>query len=408
MNEPFPSPDVVSPLPQTARWVDLTLNVTFVLVGVVTTLLGPLVPFLIGRWKISTIQAGGLFTTQFLTSLIGASLSSLLVARYGLRRLLSGSSALMAIGVAAIWFLPWPESLCSVACYGLGLGTVIPTANMLVAEAHSQRPSQALNTLNFAWGLGAVASSVWIGALAMLNAVSLGLVGLGSIIGALALILSLHGNSFDSVTVNWRPEPQTLEKSKDAKVVAGIALGALFYLYVGTEASVGGWVAADARQVGASVGASWAFAPGFFWAALLGGRALAPKILNWVSDRTLLLTELPVAALGILIFMVAHSVGLVFFGGAVTGLGLATVFPGIIALLPAHFGPAAPSRAGWMFGAAALGGASLPWLVGYVTSRSREFSAGLSIPFVAVVIMLILILYIELRPMPDGFWPEHS
>jgi FHS family glucose/mannose:H+ symporter-like MFS transporter len=372
---------------------DSVLNAIFLLTGVVTTLLGPLIPLLTARWRISTLQAGNLFVAQFLSSLGGVSFSSLLSKRWGFLSLVRAGSILMGVGVGTIWFLPWPGGLACVASYGVGLGIIIPASNLLIAQIHHPRPAPALNILNLAWGLGAVASSFWIGAFADMHAVGVGLVALGLVIAALPMLMNVVKDPFEPAVPAGPPYVAQADIVKRTKIFSTVAIGLLFYLYVGTETSVGGWVAACAKRVISEGRGPWVLSPGFFWAALLGGRALAPKILTRISDRTLILAELPVAGLGITLLIAAHSIIFIFAGAIVAGIGLAPVFPGTIALMTAHFGEAAKRWGGWMFGLAALGGASLPWLVGYVTTQSRHFRTGLSVPLAATLAMLITFLF---------------
>ncbi len=370
--------------------MDSILLSTFVLTGIVTTILGPLVPLLTDRWAISNLQAGYLFTAQFMSSLAGVGLSSLLAGRLNFRSLLAAGSAMMGIGVGTIWFLRWPESVAAVCCYGLGLGLIVPTSNILMAEIHRPRPSAALNTLNFAWGLGAVVSSLWIGLLLAEHAVGIGLVGLALVIGAFSLLIAFGIDPFESITENDTVRPQPERTRKWTTLGGVVAIGILFYLYVGTETSVGGWVAAYAKQMEATGHGLWILAPVFFWGALLGGRALAPVALKKISDRALVLIELPVAAVGMTLLVGAHSVDTILVAAAISGIGLAPVFPGVIALLSERFGAATKRHGGWMFGLAAIGGASLPWMVGYITTRSGKFPAGLSIPLAAALAMLVV------------------
>ncbi len=380
------------------RRVDSILNASFVLVGIVTTLLGPLVPLLTSRWAITNLLAGYLFTAQFLGSLAGVSLSSLLTRRWGFQRLLVAGTVLMGMGVGTVWFAPWPESIVCVVSYGIGLGLVIPTSNILIAQIHRSRPSAALNTLNFAWGLGAVASSVWVGILTVMHGVGIGLACLGVAIVASSFLIEFSLEPLELESALEPPRPAPLEGRRRKNLFRAVAIGLMFYLYVGTENSVAGWVAAFAKQVIHRGHGPWVLAPGFFWAALLGGRAIAPGILKRISDRALLMIELPVAVVGIALLTASHSIGIVFAATVIAGAGLAMIFPGAIAMLTEHFGKAASQAGGFMFGLAALGGATLPWGVGYLTTRTGDFRAGLAIPLAGALAMWVVFILMGTAP----------
>ncbi len=128
----------------------------FVLTGMVTTLLGPVLPALASRWSLDDAHAGYLFTTQFLGSMVGVGLSSLIVPRFGFTHSLALSYVLLALGVGAIGVGPWALGLAAAATYGLGLGISIPATNLWVSKTSEPKRAAALNVVNLAWGIGAV------------------------------------------------------------------------------------------------------------------------------------------------------------------------------------------------------------------------------------------------------------
>ncbi len=66
---------------------------------------------------------------------------------------------------------------------------------------------------------------------------------------------------------------------------AAFALSVLFFLYVGTERAVGGWVAAYANRVESISTTMSALTPAFFWCGLMAGRALAPVALRALATH---------------------------------------------------------------------------------------------------------------------------
>jgi fucose permease len=168
-------------------------------------------------------------------------------------------------------------------------------------------------------------------------------------------------------------------------------IGALFFLYVGTENSISGWGASYARRLSVLPGTPWALAPAFFWAALLLGRALAPSILRHIPEAHLACGGLLVALLGVTALLAARNLVGVFAGITAAGLGLAAVFPITVAMLSHRFGLLATRVAGSMFALAGLGGATLPWLVGFVSNQVQSLRIGLGVPLAASLAMLFLL-----------------
>src|SRR5271157_347294 len=116
------------------RKLVLAGQIAFLPTGILTTLLGPMLPILIARWTMNDTQAGDLFLVQFLAMLVGVQLSGVLLARFGFRPAFLLGLLLMAGGVSTIYMGSLWLGLVSVAANGLGLGLIIPSDNLLIAE----------------------------------------------------------------------------------------------------------------------------------------------------------------------------------------------------------------------------------------------------------------------------------
>lgn len=371
---------------ESGRRADMILHATFVLTGVVTTLLGPLLPVLSAKWSLTDSQAGYLFTAQFVGSMGGAALSSPLILRLGSRRLLAVGFGMMALGVATLGAGAWVLAVGSILCYGTGLGLTIPTTNLLVSEANPNRASAALNILNFAWGAGAVACPVLVAWLVPRHATGLGLLGLGALLAGSAFALARMPLQLPA-KAPASEQPRAPQRTSLWRSPLTPVLGALFFLYVGTENAVAGWAASYANRFHSGPGAVWALAPSCFWAAMLVGRAAAPAILRFASDAKLMTAGLLIAALGVTTLLATRTLVGVFAGAALAGLGLAPVFPITIAMFSRGFRALATRMAGSMFALAGLGGATLPWLVGFFSARFGSLRFGLIVPLIGILVM---------------------
>ena len=103
------------------RKLILAGQIAFLPTGILTTLLGPMLPILIARWAINDSQAGNLFLVQFLASLAGVQLSGVLLARWGFRPPFLLGLLMMACGIGTIYLGSLWLGMVSVATYGLGL-----------------------------------------------------------------------------------------------------------------------------------------------------------------------------------------------------------------------------------------------------------------------------------------------
>ena len=366
-----------------------TAHVAFVLTGTVTTLLGPLLPVLAGRWALDDEHAGYFFTAQFAGSMLGVALSGPLVTRFGFAGGLTAGLAAMAAGVGALGFAAWPQALFCVACYGVGLGVTIPATNLLVAEAAPARRAEALNILNLAWGVGAVAAPPVFAWLAARNRHDAFLAGLAA---ALLLIMAVH----IALTSRGYGEPVLDASSVPVPAMrwlspAFVVYGALFFIYVGTENALAGWSAAFAQRLDTDPIA--VSTPSFFWAGLLLGRAIAPLLFPRMSEAVLVQGGLALSALGVIVVLAAANLALVMTGAAISGAGLSIVFPTTIAQLSRRFAGASARAASGAFALAGLGGATVPWLVGFWSTAAGSLRAGLVVPLLGCFMMMALHTY---------------
>jgi MFS transporter, FHS family, glucose/mannose:H+ symporter len=371
-------------------------QIAFLPTGILTTLLGPMLPILIARWTLNDTQAGNLFLVQFLAALAGVQLSGVLLARFGFRPAFLLGLLLMACGVSTLYIGSSSLGLASVAAYGLGLGLIIPTDNLLIAEIGSSSGSGltsragAVSLLNFFWGVGAVLCSLmvaWTAAHKLLP-FFLGSVALFLILLALAMrnlpFPPAEKSSGSSASSSWRE----LAKSPAIWIFA-----AIFFLYPGAETAVGGWIGSYVSRLGTRGAAMASMMPAFFWAALTVGRALGTAFLHHVSERRVLRAAYGAGAAGIGLMLWAPALSGVIAGALITGLSFSTLYPIVVAQLSQRFGVAARSIGAVMFSLASVGPAVIPWMVGVISHATGSLRAGLLLPLGATVILFLVHLF---------------
>jgi FHS family glucose/mannose:H+ symporter-like MFS transporter len=358
---------------------------SFVLAGVVTTLLGPILPLLAARWALTDERAGLFFTFQFFGNLAGiASLGTLLTRRgYGQTFVLG--FAFIAAGIAGLNLGNEFACLFCTGVFGFGLGLVLSGINLWTAEVSGARRTAALSILNVAWGIGAIACPALVllahqaGRLWMLI---FGITGLSALTAVAIATMSIEPRAHENI------KSEAPERSVRIGSRFTLALGGLFFLYIGTEGSVGGWTASLAKSMGSTSGNLWELAPMFFWAGLLAGRVMAPIILRRVAEQSLFVAGLLLAgSFSGALFRASSFRGIAICVMA-SGLGLSCIYPLIISWMVGHFGAKAKHTASMMFALASVGGAILPALVGFTSTQTGSLRAGLLVPFAACVLML--------------------
>src|SRR6202011_1915039 len=125
----------------------------FVLLGIPTVIIGPVLPVFISRWSLNDSQAGLFFTVQFAAALCGVWITTGLTSWRGYRPGLVIGYALTGAGLAMLNAPTHVLALAATAAFGVGYGMVVPPTNLSAAEAGG---AGMVRLLNFAWGIGCV------------------------------------------------------------------------------------------------------------------------------------------------------------------------------------------------------------------------------------------------------------
>jgi len=360
----------------------------FVIVGVVNTFLGAMLPTLSTQWRLNDAQAGRLFAAQFSGAMIGSLLSSLLLKRFGYLRTLVAGYTGMSVAIACLGLGTAGSAIVSIFFTGMFFGITIPTTNVLVSEMHPARRAAALNLVNFAWGIGAIAGPPAIVFFSQ-NGVLLPMLILASVLILVALSLSRCAcfTPSESNSTIGRSESSALQAWMTPYA---ISTGLLIFLYVGTEASSYGWVATYAKRLAAPTQTLWMFAQSIFWAGLLSSRALAPLILRRLSAHKLIVAGLLTATAGLLLVLMGRELAGVTIGVALAGFGLGPVFPTTFALFSQRFGSLVAQMAGVVFVIGNLAAAAFPWAVGLLSDWYGGLRPGFMVPVAGAILMIVL------------------
>src|ERR1700730_15875432 len=180
---------VSTPERSTSTGLLAVLFVGFILSGIATTIVGPMLPVFIRRWGLDDGQAGLFSTIQFLAALVGTGISGAWMSWRGYRPSLVTGYALIGYGLATLdsWFAV--NALAASVAFSLGYGVITAGTNLYVAEAGGVRSASLLNLLNFTWGAGAMACSPLIAMALRRNRLSALLIGYAIFGGLLALSL---------------------------------------------------------------------------------------------------------------------------------------------------------------------------------------------------------------------------
>jgi fucose permease len=364
----------------------------FVLSGIATTIIGPMLPIFIRRWSLDDGQAGLFSTIQFLAALGGTLASSAIATWWGYRPALVLGYALMGGGLASLDANTHDVALAATAAFGLGYGLITPGTNLFVAELGGAKSASLLNQLNFAWGAGAMACSPLIALALKRNGLAVLLAGT-AVFGAILVV----GLLFVSFGVQQHERDPSVAGTASPVIGLGvtIALAAMFFIYVAMENGIGIWSAEYARRIANGITSMTTLAPMFFYAGLTSGRGAAPQILRFMHERKIVLGALSLMAAATTLLIASRSLPIATVAVFLAGLGCASVYPIYIAWLSRWYGARAKRIGGILFALASLGGSAGPGMIGAVSKFSGSLRVGLLVPLACAAVLIFLVLLLR-------------
>ena len=376
--------------PSSARALTAAAYASFVPIGLATVLLGPLLPTLSARWSLNYAQAGALFTAQYIVATFAVALSGVVVSLRGYRFAINAGLLLIALGLAFLLSGGRAIGIICIGAYGAGLGIAVPAANLLVAKLNPERRSASLNSLNFFWSAGAVSCPFLVAAAANSQHISIFLWAAAGFCVLLIFAIAMLPENVVGNTQKSYDDP--LSCGRQWPWIPFLVLGALFFIYVGTENCFGGWVASYSKSLGSFTPWLALITPSFFYSALMLGRLLAPLVLGKMDEVTVARGGLLLSCVGAAGLLMSGTLTMVVVSACAAGIGLSSIYPITIALLAQEFGSASSKAGAVMFTLSNIGGGLLPWAVGLLSSKFGTIKVGLVVPMVGCAAMLALYL----------------
>ncbi|MDQ1534572.1 MAG: hypothetical protein QOF28_2333 [Actinomycetota bacterium] len=369
---------------------------TFIVLGVVMGVLGPALPSLRAQVGASVSGISFVFVTQSAGYLIGAITGGRGLDRgYG-HRMLGSALVLMAAGLAFIVSAHTLVLMCGAFfLLGLAIGFAEVASNTLIVWARNPTSPAMINALHFVFGVGALLSPLLVNR----SLSARGNVHLAYVVAAAACLLA-------AAVVATRPTPAPVDVEEHVRGEAAprgllLAVAFFFALYVGLEVGFAGWIATYAETVRLGGSGTGAALTAVFWGAFTVGRLGAVAVAARVPPIALLAGSCGLSTIA--------AVGLVFARGSGTPVWVATVlfafglapqFASMISFASEHL-PLTGSATSWFLAAAAIGGLTIPWVIGQLFSGVGPGALpAVSLVGAAVTLGWVLVLERILPPAP--------
>lgn len=363
------------------------LHSAFLISGIITVLIGQVLPILSARLSLSDAELGYFFIAQFSGSLLGTLLTQPIANRVGFISAIALGCLAMMLGVFGLNSEVWHFCLLAFFVNGFGIGITLPSINMLTVELNPENVTPALNFLNFFWGIGAIFCKPFID-----------FFGTPSSIFQPTMFLSVS-LLFVGIAIFFVPrkvEPKRsfeYETNKDLPPIWSTSLAwaiALFnFIHVGFESGAAGWITTYAARVPTQNEQAFWFSPiTLYFLFFVIGRGIAPLYSRFFRENTMILAGLLIVTIAMLISLLGNSYLLLLLGSSIAGFGTATIFPTNMARFTKTFGATATRRATPMFICGTLGSTLTTFLVGYISNYYRDLRVGMFVLLGSCVILI--------------------
>lgn len=367
-------------------------SLAFIALGLISGSIGPTLPALAAQTHVEMKQISNLFVARALGTMVGSWLIGRVYDKVTGHPVLAGSLLFSALAMA---LFPMSGQLLGLivlsGCIGLASASINVGGNALIVMEHGERVRPFMSVLHFAFGLGGFLAPVFVSLFADRTD------GLRLAYWVLAL-LSLPPMVMALISAS---PPLRVAHDEDTNAATpGLLLGLLvfyFFLEVGAEASMMGWIFSYSVKQGIATHEAYKINSGF-WAAFTVGRlatiwfsmrfAALPLVLVFMGLAT-------VFAVSLLVF--PPSTALVWICALGFGVSVAPVFPSMFGFAQNRLHLSGKVTGFFLVGASA-GGMFWPRLIGqFFESQGAQVMVWVVVGTLISSLALILAITVPAR-----------
>ena len=371
------------------RFLRIFVHFLFFLSGIVTVLIGQILPIMARHFSLDDLQVSYFFPAQFAGSLAGTYITSRFARQSNFLSATILGGCLMAGGILLMNIDVFSVCLVGFLINGVGIGMTLPSINMLVLEMNRDRSASALSILNFCWGLGAIACKPFVDLWSSADSI-----GLTTFILAAPLLLF----TFLLFLTAGESKPKMAKASTDDETVATAIwtmpvawMIALFnFIHVGFESGIGGWLTTYAGRLDGQPLANWVSPTLLYFLFFVIGRGFAPALFRFLNENKMLMIGLTIVLVGMIFTLSAGTVTVLSLGASIAGFGTSWIFPTNVARFSKTFGETAARRATPLFICGTLGAASSTWLIGFISNKTGSLHSGMFILILCILLLIFL------------------
>ncbi|MEM8485625.1 MAG: MFS transporter [Bacteroidota bacterium] len=259
------------------------------------------------------------------------------------------------------------------ACIDLG-------GNILLIWAYHKNSAPYVNGLHFSFGLGAFTAPLIVAATLTVQLPPVYTYWIIAALGIPSIIWLLRSPSPHNPLIEESDEPTAPGKTVPVWLLAGF-----FFLYGGSEVSLGGWIHTYGIKHNQMDEKTAAYLTSSFWGAFTLGRLFAIRLSSKVALHKLVLIQMSGAALCVLVLLLSPPNTIITWGCTLlVGLCMSSVFPLAITYFK-RFTAGSGQLSSWFWIGASAGSMTVPWTIG-------QFFDTIGPTFFTLLIVICLIL----------------
>lgn len=380
-----------------ARVVFVLTCLSFLSFGIYSAGLGPVIQELADRIGSTPAAIGIIFTAIYAGSLLTQITSGFLTTKFGRITIMTISIFLITLGLLGlvnVKSLGLLVSFCFVI--GLGHGGLDMISNLLVSQAYPEKSVAFLNILHLVYGAGSTLGPILVSL--FIKYFNYGLL-VEWVAGIMFLVLGLaflfipreeKGISSETVKVE-------LVEDKQRKVFSNVLvwlLGAMLFIVVGTQFSVGSWASIFLTNTAGLNPEKASMSASLYWMFISIGRVLAIFLSKKLTQMKMLFVSVAGSLIGSVLFVISTGAYLPSLISLILiGLSFGGLYPLLLSFMPKFFGKNLDKAGSIIITLGTVGGMIMPSLAGKILNLiSPAAFTWIILLFISSLAVLSLIL----------------
>ena len=377
----------------TAVFIAACIGMCFFGISMIT--LGSVLPWLSGRFALTSGETTGLVTSLPIGIMAGSLVFGPIVDRFGHKLLLIISCVLVLLGVLGVAYAGTVALLSPAVFFiGLGGGVLNGETNALVTEIYDgNRRNSRLSLLGVFYGLGALTIPVMLRRLEESFSVE-------AILGGISVVMAAGIIYCVAVRFPAPKQPQGFPLKEVGRIITNpllLILSAVLFFQSGVEGVTNNWTTSFLGAAGQSE-ATALQALTWILIGLTAARLVQTWLFSRVSSVSVLVVSLIATAAGFCLLAFTASPVMIYVAMTIIGAGLASTFPVILGILGSRFASLSGTAFSIALVIALCGQTTLNYTTGLISGAGAIASfPWLMVASVAAMLLLFGLYYTRLK-----------